>query len=64
MSMYEELNQFVQEHSARHRYDQSGQREPPAFENKKENAERQDDGDPLARAEFSNAAQDADESGR
>src|SRR5438309_4264324 len=44
MSMHQNFDPFVQEHSARDSHNHHQKRRPPAFENEKQNCDRKDDG--------------------
>src|ERR1700730_6096357 len=64
MSMHQNFDPLVQEHSARDCHNHHQKRWPPAFENEKQDRDRQDNGNPLARAKFSDSPEHAHESGR
>src|ERR1700730_8031371 len=64
MSMHQNFDPLVQEHPARDCHNHDQKRRPPAFENEKQDRDRKDDGNPLARAKFSNPPEHADECGR
>ena len=64
MSVHQHFHALVQEHSTWHRHNHDQKRRPPAFENKKQDRDGEDNRNPFTGAEFSDSAQHTDKRGR
>src|SRR5438552_13926210 len=60
LPMNQNLNQLVEEHPARHSYNQRHQRGPATLQKKEQHQEKEGATDPLRRAEFGHFLEDGD----